>query len=184
MNPDEAVTAYDIVNNLSLHELERTIRDYGEERRARQIAKAIIRAREKERLETSLQLATLVKSVFPSSHRHTARHPATRTFQALRIAVNKELDNLKRFLDKIPQLLSPGGRLVILSYHSLEDRLVKRAMFEWEKGCICPPDLPQCICGRTPTFKRLTKKGIRPKRYEVERNPKARSAIMRIVEKI
>ena len=184
MDPDDTVTAYDIVNKFSLHELERILRDYGEERRARQVARAVIRARKKERIETSLQLAVLVKSVFPHSYRPVARHPATRTFQAIRIAVNKELDNIKRFLEKVPQFLSPGGRMVVLSYHSLEDRLVKKTMFEWEKGCICPPDLPQCNCGRTPIFRRLTKKAIRPGRDEVERNPRARSTIMRIAEKI
>jgi 16S rRNA (cytosine1402-N4)-methyltransferase len=184
MDLDDEVTARQMVNSLSLKELEKTLWTYGEERRAKRIAKAIERERKRRPIETSLQLASLVESVVPRSHRPGAKHPATRTFQALRIAVNRELENLQAFLDKIPLLLVKGGRLVILSYHSIEDRAVKHAMMNWERGCSCPPDLPQCRCGRIPLFKRVHKKGIRPSSEEIEANPRARSAILRAAERM
>jgi 16S rRNA (cytosine1402-N4)-methyltransferase len=184
MDLDDEVTARQMVNSLSLKELEKTLWTYGEERQARRIAKAIERERKRRPIETSLQLASLVESVVPRSHRPGAKHPATRTFQALRIAVNRELENLQAFLDKIPLLLVKGGRLVILSYHSIEDRAVKHAMMNWERGCSCPPDLPQCRCGRIPLFKRVHKKGIRPSSEEIEANPRARSAILRAAERM
>jgi 16S rRNA (cytosine1402-N4)-methyltransferase len=184
MDPDNELTARDLVNSLSPKELERTLKEYGEERRARSIARAIVRAREKGPIETSYRLAGLIKSVSPPSYGSKAKHPATRTFQALRIAVNKELQNIEVFLNKIPYLLTKGGRLVILSYHSLEDRRIKKAMFDWEKTCTCPPDFPRCVCGKTPMFKRLFKKGLRPDKGEIDENPRARSAVMRAAERI
>lgn len=184
MDPGDTLTARNLVNNLSLKELEGILRGYGEEKRAKLIARAIVTARRKAPIEASFQLGALIESLFPPSHRFKARHPATKTFQALRIAVNRELQNLKTFLDKIPLMIARGGRLVILSYHSLEDRLVKQTMSEWEKECTCPPDIPVCVCGKVPVFRRLIKKGIKPDREEIERNPRARSAVMRIAERI
>jgi 16S rRNA (cytosine1402-N4)-methyltransferase len=185
MDPDETLTAGYIVNNLSSKEIERILRDFGEERRAKLIARAIVSERSRKPIDTSSRLAALTKSVFPPpSRRSKAQHPATRTFQALRIAVNRELENLEVFLKKIPLLMAKGGRLVVLSYHSLEDRPVKQAMFDWEKGCTCPPDFPKCVCGKTQLFKRLIKKGIKPSQEEIEDNPRARSARLRAAERI
>ena len=184
MDPDDEFNAADLVNNLSLKELEKVLRDYGEENRAKLIARAIVSARIKEPIKTSLQLALLVKSVFPSSAHLKPRHPATKTFQALRIAVNRELENLETFLNKAPSLIAERGRLVVLSYHSLEDRLVKQAMSRWERACICPPDFPQCVCGKVPLFRRLFKKGLKPSLSEVEENPSSRSAVLRAAERI
>ncbi|MBW2617049.1 MAG: 16S rRNA (cytosine(1402)-N(4))-methyltransferase RsmH [Deltaproteobacteria bacterium] len=184
MDPEDELTARHLVNSLIPKELENILKKYGEERRARSIVRAIVRAREKEPIETSSRLADLIKSISPPSYGSKARHPATRTFQALRVAVNKELQNIEVFLNKIPFLLAKGGRLVILSYHSLEDRCIKKAMFDWEKVCTCPPDFPQCVCGKVPVFKRLFKKGLKPDKGEIDENPRARSAIMRAAERI
>ena len=184
MDPENGLKAGDLVNTLALEELERILKKYGEERRAKTIARAIVKGRRVKPIETSLQLANLIAATFPPSRHFSARHPATRTFQALRIAVNNELKNLSIFLDNIPPLLTKGGRLVILAYHSLEDRMVKQTMVGWEKGCICPPDFPKCVCGIVPQFKRPFKKGIKPSRREIEKNPRARSAILRVAERI
>ena len=184
MDPDDELSAYQLVNNLSRRDLERILRNYGEEKMARSIAKSIDRERRKKPIDSSLHLANLIRSVVPRSHRPGAKHPATRTFQAIRIAVNRELENLDAFLDKVPSLISKGGRLVILTYHSLEDRMVKKAIIDWEKGCSCPPDLPRCACGKKPLFKRLHKRAIKPDQQEVEDNPRARSAILRAAERI
>ncbi len=184
MDPENELTALHLVNNLEPRDLERIFKDYGEERRAKPIAKAIVRARLKNPIETSYRLAAVVKSVFSSSHGSWARHPATRTFQALRIAVNRELQNLETFLNKIPPLMAKGGRLVVLSYHSLEDRLVKQTMVNWERPCTCPPAFPRCVCGKVPLFRRLFKKGLKPSGTEIKNNPRARSAILRVVERV
>jgi 16S rRNA (cytosine1402-N4)-methyltransferase len=184
MDLDDKLTAHNMINILSPRELEKILREYGEEKRARKIVKSIDRERRKGPIDSSLHLADLIQSVIPVSHHPRARHPATRTFQALRIAVNKELENLKVLLDRVPPLLNEGGRLVIISYHSLEDRMVKQAMMNWEKGCTCPPDLPYCGCGKVPLFKRVHKKGTKPALREVEMNPRARSATLRAAERI
>ncbi|MFO7986707.1 MAG: 16S rRNA (cytosine(1402)-N(4))-methyltransferase RsmH [Desulfatiglandaceae bacterium] len=184
MGPDANKTAGDLVNNLSTEDLEHILKDYGEERRAKFLAKAIVRARTEAPIETSSHLAALIESVSPASHRKRAIHPATRTFQALRIAVNQELENLDIFLEKIPELLAGKGRLITLSYHSLEDRRVKQAMVQWETECTCPPDFPVCVCGKIPLFRRLFKKAMKPEPKEIQINPKARSAIMRAAERI
>jgi 16S rRNA (cytosine1402-N4)-methyltransferase len=184
MDPDDEVTARLLVNSLSTKELEKILKTYGEERQAGRIAKAIERERKRRPIETSLQLAGLIESVVLRPRRSGARHPATRTFQALRIAVNRELENLHTFLGKIPLLLVEGGRLVVLSYHSLEDRAVKRAMIDWEGGCSCPPDFPECRCGNVPLFTRVHRKGIRPSQEETDNNPRARSAILRAAERM
>ncbi|MFH1124111.1 MAG: 16S rRNA (cytosine(1402)-N(4))-methyltransferase RsmH [Pseudomonadota bacterium] len=184
MDVDEELTAEHLINSLSARELEGVLRNYGEEKRAGRIAKSIERERKKGAILSSLQLANLIQSITPPSKRAGGRHPATRTFQALRIAVNRELDNLERFLEKAPSVLLKGGRLVVLSYHSLEDRLVKRAMTDWERDCRCPPDFPVCKCGKVPLFKRLNRKGIKPSQEEIDDNPRARSATLRAAERI
>jgi len=184
MDPDEGPPASQLVNTLSTDALEKILREYGEERRAKSIARRIQREREQRPIESTGRLAELVASVVPKTRGPGAKHPATRTFQALRIAVNGELENLRLFLDKAPSLIEKEGRLVILSYHSLEDRIVKQAIRGWEKGCQCPPDLPLCGCGLKPLFKRINKKGIRAGRSEIQENPRARSATMRAAERI
>jgi len=184
MDPDEKDTAYDLVNNMAQQDLERILRTYGEEKKAKRIARAIVQSREKKPIETSFQLVSVINSALPAPYRFRAKHPATRTFQALRIAVNRELQNIETFLNKIPELLARGGRLVIISYHSLEDRLVKQAMVNWEKSCTCPPDFPQCVCKKTSLFRRLFKKGIKPSPREIKTNPRARSAILRAAERV
>jgi 16S rRNA (cytosine1402-N4)-methyltransferase len=184
MDPDGDVTAQELINHLSAQELEHILRIYGEEGRAKGIAKTIERERSKRPIDSSLQLASLIQSVVPRSHHPRAKHPATRTFQALRIAVNRELEHLKAFLDKAPALILSRGHLVVLSYHSLEDRMVKKAMTDWGKGCRCPPDLPVCGCGKAPLFKRLHKRGIKPDQREIQGNPRARSAMMRAAERV
>jgi len=184
MDPDAGVTAEHLIQHLSEKELEEILRQYGEERRARAIARRIGQERKTKPIRSSLHLAHLIESVVQRPRRAGAKHPATRTFQALGIAVNKELEHLASFLDKSPALLAGSGRLVILSYHSLEDRMVKRAMMDWEKGCQCPPTLPQCGCGKEPLFRRLHKKGVRPDPKEIEENPRARSAVLRAAERI
>jgi 16S rRNA (cytosine1402-N4)-methyltransferase len=184
MDPDAGVTAEHLVHHLSEKELEEILRQYGEEKRARAIARRIGQERKTKPIRSSLHLAHVIESVVPRPRRAGAKHPATRTFQALRIAVNKELEHLASILDKSPALLAAGGRLVILSYHSLEDRMVKHAMVRWEKGCECPPTLPQCGCGKEPLFRRLHKKGVRPEPEEIEDNPRARSAVLRAAERI
>ncbi|MBW1805580.1 MAG: 16S rRNA (cytosine(1402)-N(4))-methyltransferase RsmH [Deltaproteobacteria bacterium] len=184
MDQDEETTAEQIVNCFSTREIEGILREYGEERRARSLARKIVRERRKQRIQSSLHLADLTRSVIPPSRRPGAKDPATRTFQALRIAVNREMDSLKTFLERAPALIGRGGRLVFLSYHSLEDRQVKQAMAVWEKGCTCPPDIPVCACGKSPLFKRLSRKGTKPDGKEIGENPRARSAIMRAAERI
>jgi 16S rRNA (cytosine1402-N4)-methyltransferase len=184
MNPEDEITAYQLVNNLQPKDLEKILKEYGEEKKARLITRVIIKAREKRPIETSFQLAGIIKSAIPESPRPGAKHPATKTFQALRIAVNGELQHIENFLNKIPSLISKKGRLVVLSYHSLEDRLIKHAMMNWEKACTCPVDFPQCICGRVPLFRRVSRKGITPGQAEINRNPRARSAVMRVAERI
>ena len=184
MDISDAITAQELINTLPAAELKRILREYGEEKRAISISKIIERERVKAPIRTSLQLANLVRSIIPPSRYPGAKDPATRTFQALRIAINREMENLKRFLDKAPSLIERGGRVVFLTYHSLEDRLVKQAMADWEKGCICPPDLPECACNKKPLFRRIYKKGIKPLKIEIQDNPRARSSILRAAERI
>ena len=184
MNHYQEVTARQLVNTLPPKDLEGVLRDYGEEKRAKSIVRVLVREREKRPVDSSGQLASLVASVVPRLHGPGSKHPATRTFQALRIAVNQELEGLGAFLEKAPSLIVTGGRLVILSYHSLEDRMVKKAMVGWEKRCTCPPDLPRCVCGLRPLFRRIQKKGLKPGEEEIAENPRARSATLRAAERI
>ena len=184
MNPDHKPTGEHLINSLSVESLQTLLWEYGEERRARTIAKAVVAARARNPIKTATQLAQIIEEATPKSHRPWKRHPATKTFQALRITINKEMDNLEIFLHKIPKLLAPGGRLVVISYHSLEDRQVKKAMVNWEKACTCPPDFPVCACDKTATFRRIFRKGWKPEQMEIDNNPRARSAIMRVAERI
>ena len=184
MDLSDNLTAHQIINHFPSHEIEKILRDYGEEKRAKLISKLIDRKRIKEPIKSSLQLANIIRSAISPSYHSGTKDPATRTFQALRIAVNKELENLKVFLNKVPSLIIKGGRLVFLTYHSLEDRLVKQAISDWERGCTCPSDLPQCACGQEPLFRRINRKGIKPKKAEIEDNPRARSATLRAAERI
>ena len=184
MNPEQGHTAEAIVNRLSEKELADIIGRYGEESWAVRIAKSIVAARRRQAIRSSLQLAEVVKKAIPARHRRGRIHPATRTFQAIRIAVNQELEALERFLDEAVNFLNPGGRLCILSFHSLEDRIVKERFKALARGCNCPPHFPMCVCGKTPQVSILTKKPVRPGQAEVQANPKARSARLRAAERL
>jgi len=177
-NPGQQLSAADIVNNAPEAELADIIWQYGEERFSRQIARHIVAHRPVTR---SLELAQLVAQAVKTRGRI---HPATRTFQALRIAVNSELQNLRAALGGVPKLLGHGGRLVVISYHSLEDRIVKEFIGRESKGCLCPPGIPQCICGHRPSLRPVTRKVITPSPAEIEANPRSRSARMRVAEHI
>jgi len=185
MDPDGPVTAADLVARLPEQELARIFRAYGEERHARRIAKRIVRAREDAPIATTAQLADLVAAAYPAKDRHTARiHPATRVFQALRMAVNDETGQLARGLESAFGILAPGGRMAVISFHSLEDRAVKRFFADLATGCVCPPAFPVCRCGRVPQAKLLTRRAQRPAAAEVAANPRARSARLRAIEKV
>lgn len=175
-------TAAELINTLDERSLTRILSEYGEERYARSIARNIVRTREQEPMKTTLQLAELVKASMPAAARREGGHPARRTFQALRIAVNGELDMLSAGLDAMFERLNPGGRLAAITFHSLEDRMVKQRFASWCEGCICPPDFPVCVCGRTPRA-RLPFKVKGPSAQELEANPRSRSAKLRAVEK-
>jgi 16S rRNA (cytosine1402-N4)-methyltransferase len=177
-------TAADLVNGYSEEELKNIIWKYGEERFSGRIASAIVRTREKGRIETTLQLAEIIKNAIPAAARREGPHPAKRTFQAIRIAVNDELGSLERLLADLPGLLNTGGRAAIITFHSLEDRIVKSAFSEMSKGCICPPSFPVCVCGKTPIVKVIGRKGVLPSKHEIEENPRSRSARLRIAEKL
>jgi 16S rRNA (cytosine1402-N4)-methyltransferase len=183
MNRDLATTAADLVNRLPEKELADLIYRYGEERRSRRIARFIAEHRKKHPLTGTRELAELVRRAVPAS-RDTARiHPATRTFQALRIAVNGELESLERFLPEALDVLRPGGRACIVAFHSLEDRIVKETFRNWARSCRCPRERAACACEGSPLVRMLTRKALRPSPEEVERNPRARSARLRAVEK-
>ena len=177
-------SARDLVNNLGEQELSTIIFQYGEDSSARRIAQGIVRAREQAPIETTAQLAEIIKASVPAAVRRAEGHPARRTFQALRIAVNGELDRLREGLTAGFALLKPGGRLAVITFHSLEDRIVKQQMHEWCQGCICPKDFPVCVCGRKPRGQLLYKKGLAPSEKEVAENPRARSARLRVIEKL
>ncbi len=184
MDGSEEMTAADIVNKWSRDDLSALLRNLGEERFARRIAGAIVRRRRQRPFTGTLELARLVQEVVPGSADTRRIHPATRTFLALRLAVNRELEVLERFLDGVLDWLRPGGRLCIVSFHSLEDRLVKNRFRTWAKSCRCPRQWPQCRCEGRPLVRLLTRKVIRPDEDETARNPRARSGRLRAVEKI
>ncbi len=178
-------TAENLVNNLSQAELQKLFKEYGEERRAKQIARRIIKIRRQKKIRTSKQLAQIIVDSIPAQAAFKQKiHPATRVFMALRIAVNRELERLETFLEYAVDLLNPGGRLCVLAFHSLEDRIVKQRLKTLQKGCTCPPQLPQCVCGQEPQLRILTKKVVRPTAEEIAANPKARSTRLRAAEKI
>jgi 16S rRNA (cytosine1402-N4)-methyltransferase len=183
MDTSKSQTAADLVNSLSQQDLARMIREYGEEHKAGAIAKAIVRARARGSITSTVQLAEIVSRVFPP-YPPRRIHPATLTFQALRIAVNDELGTLREGVAKIITLLKPGGRFAAISFHSLEDRIVKQAFAISAKGCICPPKLPVCSCGKKPVLKILTSRPISAGPDETERNPASRSAKLRAAEKL
>ena len=176
-------SAYDLVNQLSYEQLVKIISRYGEERFAKQITRAIIREREKQPIATTLQLAEIIKAAVPAAKRREG-HPARQTFQALRIAVNGELDRLEEGLQGGFELLKPGGRMAVITFHSLEDRIVKRAMAKWCTGCTCPKDFPVCVCGNKPKAELALRKPAEASEKELSENPRARSARLRAVTKL
>jgi 16S rRNA (cytosine1402-N4)-methyltransferase len=185
MDKQSGETAENLINNLAAEDLRNLFKDYGEERWAKQIAHKIVKARTQKKIRTSKQLAQMVIDAIPGHALSKQKiHPATRVFMALRIAVNQELDRLKAFMDQAVGFLNPGGRLCVLSFHSLEDRIVKHRLKALEKGCSCPPQLPKCVCGLIPQVSILTKKVVRPSTEEVIANPMARSTRLRAAEKL
>ena len=183
MDRRQALTAKDIVNTYSQQELSRIIRDYGEDKFAQNIAKHIVAAREKEPIETTGQLNEIIKAAIPAKMRVTGGHPSKKTFQAIRIACNRELEVLEDSLDMMIDLLNPGGRLCIITFHSLEDRIVKSAFKRNENPCTCPPEFPVCVCGKKSKGKVITRKPILPGAEEMEENKRAKSAKLRVFEK-
>jgi 16S rRNA (cytosine1402-N4)-methyltransferase len=184
MDQSSATKAADIVNNYSETELSDIIFRYGEDRFARRIAHAIVQRRAQRSFTDAGDLAEVVKAAIPAATRRTGPHPARRTFQAIRIETNQELESLEKALDSSIDLLRPGGRIAVMSYHSLEDRIVKNTFREAAQGCICPRDVPVCVCGHRASLKVLTSKAIRPGEHEVEVNPRADSARMRVAVKL
>jgi 16S rRNA (cytosine1402-N4)-methyltransferase len=185
MDDRSATSAGDLVNELAEDALRQIFKDYGEERWSRQIARSIVKNRRQKKIQTSRELAQIVRNSVPRRSPAEQRiHPATRVFMALRIAVNKELEILNRFMAGVADWLNPEGRLCVLSFHSLEDRIVKQHIKAMEKGCICPPKLPECICGKKSVMRSLTKKVVRPGKKEIAENPMARSTRLRAAEKI
>lgn len=184
MNSGDALTARTVVNTWSYEQLRRILFDYGEERYAPQIAAAICRRREQKPIETTLELVDVIRSAMPPAALREKQHPAKRSFQAIRIAVNDELGAVRTVMDEAILCLNPGGRLAIITFHSLEDRIVKNGMTEAARGCTCPPEFPVCICGNKPKVKLVSRKPIVSGQEELDRNPRARSAKLRVCEKL
>ena len=184
MDRSEGLTAADVVNTWPQEELRRILQQYGEERYAPSIAAAIVRRRQERPIATTGELVEVVKSGMPAKAMKEKQHPAKRSFQAIRIAVNDELASVDRMLQGAVPRLNRGGRLAVITFHSLEDRIVKNALAQFARGCICPPDFPVCVCGRTPDVKLTPKKPILPSEREIEENPRARSAKLRVAEKL
>ena len=182
MNPDRPFSAYDVVNGYDEDELDRVIFTYGEERWARRIAQFIVKERENKPIETTGELVDIIKKAVPKGARKDGPHPAKRTFQAIRIEVNGELEVLQRAIDDVAARLAVGGRLCIITFHSLEDRSVKEAFRKQENPCICPPQFPVCVCGKKPLGRVITRKPILPSKEELEENPRSRSAKLRVLE--
>ena len=176
--------AYAVVNTYSFEELKRVIWEYGEERFAPKIASAIVRRREQKPIETTGELVDVIKSAIPAAAREGGHHPAKRTFQAIRIEVNGELDAIEPAIRRAKDIMNEGGRIVIITFHSLEDRIVKQTYADMASGCTCPRNLPICVCGKRPEVKVITKKPILPSERELEENPRSRSAKLRVAEKI
>jgi 16S rRNA (cytosine1402-N4)-methyltransferase len=184
MDRESIVTAEDIVNEYSGQELTDIIRDYGEEKWASRIAEFIVRERDKNRITTTSELVEIIKKAIPASARREGPHPAKRTFQAIRIAVNRELDELREVIPEIVDILNPGGRICIITFHSLEDRIVKESFKKMANPCTCPPQFPICTCNNKPKITLISKKPILPSEEEISRNPRARSAKLRVAQKL
>ena len=184
MNRDNDFSAYDIVNTYSLEELHKIIKDYGEERFAKRVATFIVNKREEKPIESTLELVEIIKAAIPAKARREGPHPAKRTFQAIRIEVNSELKILNNAIEDGVNRLNKGGRMAIITFHSLEDRIVKLKFRELADPCTCPKDFPICICGKKPLVKLVSRKAIEPSDQEVQENPRSRSARLRIVEKL
>ncbi len=184
MNNEDRLTAEEVVNTWSYEQLRRILFDYGEERYAPQIAAAICRVREERPIHTTMELVDVIRSAMPAAALREKQHPAKRSFQAIRIAVNDELGAVRQVMDTAISKLNPGGRLAIITFHSLEDRIVKNGMAEAAKGCTCPPEFPVCVCGKKPLVKLITRKPITASDEELEVNPRSRSAKLRVCEKI
>lgn len=184
MNRKERLTAFDVINSYTEKELARILKEYGEERYARNIAHAVSGKRKSKLISTTFELVAIIESAVSGKYRNQRIHPATRTFQALRIEVNKELENLKKFLSEAIEILAGHGRLAIISFHSGEDKIVKQIFRENARGCICPPSFPICRCGKKKTLKIITRKPIVPGADEIKTNPRSRSAKLRVAEKL
>lgn len=184
MNREASLTAREVVNEYSKEDLHRIIRDYGEDNFAKRIAEFIVSKRQEKSIESTFELVEIIKAAVPAKFRREGPHPAKRTFQAIRIEVNKELEVLKNSLGDCIELLKPDGRIVIITFHSLEDRIVKLEFKHSENPCDCPKDLPICACGKKPSLKILTKKPVEASDEELERNPRSRSAKLRCAQKI
>ena len=184
MNREDSLTAWDVVNTWDRAELKRILYEYGEERYAPQIAAAIERRRSERPIETTLELAEVIRGAMPPQALREKQHPAKRSFQAIRIAVNDELGAVSRMMEAAIPRLKPGGRLAVITFHSLEDRIVKSAMQQAARGCTCPPEFPVCVCGKKPQIRIITRKPITSGPAELEENPRARSAKLRIAEKL
>jgi 16S rRNA (cytosine1402-N4)-methyltransferase len=183
MDPSGSLTAAEVVNEWDERELATIFRRYGEERFARQIAQAIVRRRGERPFERTGDLVEVVKAAIPAPRRFGDGHPAKRVFQALRIAVNDELAALERALPAAVAMLRPGGRIAVISFHSLEDRIVKRFFVAQVRGCVCPPELPVCVCGREPSLRLIARKAVRPSPQEIADNPRSASARLRVAQK-
>ena len=184
MDRGDTLTAYQVVNEWSYEELKRILFDYGEERYAPLIAGAICRRREQKPISTTLELVDIIRGSVPPAALREKQHPATRSFQAIRIAVNDELGAVSKAMEAAIPMLNPGGHLAVITFHSLEDRIVKSAMAEAARGCTCPPSFPVCVCGKKPKVKLLSRKPVLPGPEELEENPRARSAKLRVCEKL
>ena len=184
MNEDDILTAYEVVNGYSEKELARIIREYGEEKWAARIAQFIVRERANDPIRSTGQLTEIIKAAIPARARRTGPHPAKRTFQAIRIEVNDELGHLREAVSKLPDLLESGGRLAVISFHSLEDRIVKNEFDRRLDPCTCPKEFPVCVCGKVADVKKVTRKPVTPSEEELEINPRARSAKLRVIEKL
>ena len=184
MNNQDTLTAHTVVNTWPYEELRRILYAYGEERYAPQIASAICRRREAAPIETTLELVDVIRSAMPPAALREKQHPAKRSFQAIRIAVNDELGSVEKVMTDAVGCLNPGGRMAVITFHSLEDRIVKNGMAEAAKGCTCPPNFPVCVCGNKPKVKLVTRKPITSTQKELDENPRARSAKLRVCEKL
>ncbi|MGI6162185.1 MAG: 16S rRNA (cytosine(1402)-N(4))-methyltransferase RsmH [Christensenellales bacterium] len=184
MDASDAISAYDVINEYDRQRLSGIIRDYGEERWASRIAAFIEQRRKIEPIRTTFELVDVIKAAIPAGARRQGPHPAKRTFQAIRIEVNGELEGLSNAVKSFVDLLKPGGRLVVITFHSLEDRAVKLAMREMENPCVCPPKAPVCVCGKRSLVKLVSRKAVKPSKEELENNPRARSAKVRAAERL